>query len=130
MYTHNNLVLVSPMDTMFALLIHTLQRQNAAGALAILQMFGLEKTVEHLRTIAREDTAAASGVHNLLNIISLETQRHRAFNRLQMAFEPVANEVRPLLTSQITLPTSKSFLSQIPTMSCLSALPEPGEYMA
>lgn len=74
--------------------LHALQRQNAGGALGILKMFGLEDVVERLMTIIPGDTASASGVHDLLNILSLITDLHIAFDALKLAFEPTAdNEV-------------------------------------
>ncbi|KAJ7118455.1 hypothetical protein C8R43DRAFT_934221 [Mycena crocata] len=66
--------------------------QNAGAALAILKMFGLESVVERLTTIVVGDTASASGVHNLLNIISLITELHTAFDTLKMIFEPVVDQ--------------------------------------
>jgi hypothetical protein len=57
-------------------------------------MFGLEDVVERLMTIIPGDTASASGVHDLLNILSLITDLHIAFDALKLAFEPTAdNEV-------------------------------------
>ncbi|KAJ6542239.1 hypothetical protein DFH09DRAFT_47350 [Mycena vulgaris] len=67
------------------------RRQNAGGALGILKMFGLEDVVKRLMTIIPGDTASASGVHHLLNILSLITDLHIAFDALKLAFEPTAD---------------------------------------
>ncbi|KAJ6473664.1 hypothetical protein C8R45DRAFT_907498 [Mycena sanguinolenta] len=66
------------------------RRQNAGGALGILQMFGLEDVVKRLMTVIPGDIASASGVHDLLNILSLTTDVHLAFDALRLAFEPTA----------------------------------------
>ncbi|KAJ7044743.1 hypothetical protein C8F04DRAFT_942092 [Mycena alexandri] len=63
-------------------------RQNASAALGILKMFGLEDIVDRLMTIGQDDVASASGVHDLLNILSLITDIHAAFDHLKIAFEP------------------------------------------
>ncbi|KAJ7798957.1 hypothetical protein B0H14DRAFT_2904553 [Mycena olivaceomarginata] len=59
------------------------RRQNAGGALGILKMFGLEDVVERLMTIIP--------VHDILNILSLITDLHIAFDSLKLAFEPTAD---------------------------------------
>jgi hypothetical protein len=69
--------------------------QKNAKALAILQMFGLQDVVQRLTTLS--DTASASGVHDLINILSLDVHLHSAFGHLKVAFEPVAGEVRYLV---------------------------------
>ncbi|KAJ7649727.1 hypothetical protein FB45DRAFT_997026 [Roridomyces roridus] len=66
-------------------------RQNAGGALEILRMFGLEDVVEHLMTIIPGDTASASGVHDLLNILSLISDLQILFDMLMLALEPTAD---------------------------------------
>ncbi|KAJ7491319.1 hypothetical protein B0H11DRAFT_2228852 [Mycena galericulata] len=54
-------------------------------------MFGLQDAVERLMTSSRDDTAFAIGVHDLLNIVSLVSDLHVAFDRLKFAFEPTAD---------------------------------------
>jgi hypothetical protein len=68
-------------------------------------MFGLEDVVERLMTIIPGDTASASGVHDLLNVLSLIPDLHIAFDSLSLAFEPTAdNEVWEFVISRaITL---------------------------
>ncbi|KAJ7613978.1 hypothetical protein FB45DRAFT_1008778 [Roridomyces roridus] len=63
------------------------------GALEILRMFGLEDVVEHLMTIIPGDTASASGVHDLLNILSLISDLQILFDmlNLMLALEPTAD---------------------------------------
>ncbi|KAJ7643827.1 hypothetical protein FB45DRAFT_282536 [Roridomyces roridus] len=64
--------------------------QHVGGALAILKMFGLGDLVERLMT--RGPTASASGVHDLLNILSLTTDVHIIFDKLMLALEPVVDK--------------------------------------
>ncbi|KAJ7873346.1 hypothetical protein B0H14DRAFT_2720351, partial [Mycena olivaceomarginata] len=65
--------------------------QKNTKALAILQMFGLQDVVQRLTTLS--DTASASEVHDLNNILSLDVHLHSAFDHLKVAFEPVAGEL-------------------------------------
>ncbi|KAJ7932218.1 hypothetical protein B0H13DRAFT_1593514, partial [Mycena leptocephala] len=85
---------IEPSDEAYAICT-ALQRQHAGAALGILKMFGLEDVVERLMTISRGDTASASGVYDLLNIVSPVNDLHVAFDRLKLAFEPTTDgEVR------------------------------------
>ncbi|KAJ7467852.1 hypothetical protein B0H11DRAFT_1921331 [Mycena galericulata] len=80
------------------------RRQHTGVALEILKMFGLEDAVERLMTSSRDDTAFAIGVHDLLNIVSLVSDLHVAFDRLKFAFEPTADGERSLgLQNRVTL---------------------------
>ncbi|KAJ7734523.1 hypothetical protein B0H14DRAFT_3517122 [Mycena olivaceomarginata] len=51
-------------------------------------MFGLQDVFERLTS---DGTASASGVHDLLNIVSLIHPLHAAFHRLKLALEPTAD---------------------------------------
>ncbi|KAJ7367927.1 hypothetical protein DFH08DRAFT_980884 [Mycena albidolilacea] len=54
-------------------------------------MFGLQDVIQRLTTLS--DTASASEVHDLNNILSLDVHIHSAFGHLKVAFEPVACEL-------------------------------------
>ncbi|KAJ7164800.1 hypothetical protein C8R43DRAFT_988552 [Mycena crocata] len=69
------------------------QRHHGGAALRILKMFGLSNVVERLMTISINEAAAAAGVHDLINIISLHHSLHAAFDDLKVAFEPTADGV-------------------------------------
>lgn len=76
-------------------ILTALQRQHAGAALKILKRFGLAEVVEHLTTISSGNNASAFVVHDLINVISLITDFHSAFDHLKFAFEPTADgEVR------------------------------------
>ncbi|KAJ7720162.1 hypothetical protein B0H16DRAFT_1336149 [Mycena metata] len=64
------------------------RRRNAEGTLGILKTFGLGDLVERLTTSNPNDIASASGVHDLLNVVSLYADLHVLFAGLNLAFEP------------------------------------------
>ncbi|KAK6997157.1 hypothetical protein R3P38DRAFT_3328876 [Favolaschia claudopus] len=68
------------------------RRQHAGSALGILRMFGLTELVDRLMSFDKTDVASASGVHDLINIISLSSDPHQAFDTLKLTFEPVEGQ--------------------------------------
>jgi hypothetical protein len=59
---------------------HTIvQTEYAAAAMTILEYFGLESLVKEL--------LAADGVHNLGNLLSLQSNIHTYFDNLDLWFE-------------------------------------------
>ena len=75
-----------------SLTVHSLhrlpQRANAAGVLATLWLFGLENIVLDLE---RKDQ-----IHETWNLLSLDTNIHYLFDRLDMWFEELSDKVRHL----------------------------------
>ncbi|KAJ7673290.1 hypothetical protein DFH06DRAFT_1467646 [Mycena polygramma] len=65
------------------------QRQHASAAIGILRMFGLDDLTDRLTTVGKP--ASASGVHILVNILSLNPILHAHFDALNLFLEPTAD---------------------------------------
>ncbi|KAJ7805948.1 hypothetical protein B0H14DRAFT_3882618 [Mycena olivaceomarginata] len=65
------------------------KRQHASAAIGILRMFGLDDLTDRLTTVGKP--ASASGVHILVNIISLNPILHAHFDALDLFLEPTAD---------------------------------------
>ncbi|KAJ7710972.1 hypothetical protein B0H17DRAFT_914470 [Mycena rosella] len=63
-----------------------LQQHYASAALSILKMFGLVDLADRLATIG--NPASATGVHALVNILSLNSLFHTHFDALKLFLEP------------------------------------------
>ncbi|KAJ7755330.1 hypothetical protein DFH07DRAFT_821852 [Mycena maculata] len=66
---------------------HDAQRHHASAALSILKMFGLVDLADRLATIG--NPASATGVHALVNILSLNSLFHTHFDALKLFLEPI-----------------------------------------
>ncbi|KAJ7867771.1 hypothetical protein B0H14DRAFT_333427 [Mycena olivaceomarginata] len=65
------------------------QRQHASAAIEILCTFGLDDLTDRLTTVGKP--ASASGVHILVNILSLNPILHAHFDALDLFLEPTAD---------------------------------------
>jgi hypothetical protein len=66
-----------------------LQRQHTSAAIEILCTFGLDDLTDRLTTVGKP--ASASGVHILVNILSLNPILHAHFDALNLFLEPAAD---------------------------------------